>query len=199
MIWKFVYTQPVWTKICSVCWELCLVVVLSITNGFIKLFLAWDYHMVTGDLLDEEKLLVWLTSQNVFELKNEILGVNSYMLEKLLSENEFLAVYFCKCQCGNGKNSFIYVNLCQIRYHIRIKPPCIKCLNALIVWWIFTDTYYHPLPWRHVINLKHSLFHSFLVNCVLRMKKLWILLFHLSYLYIWNLLYNCEASLPIKF
>lgn len=52
--------------------------------------------MIAGDLLDEEKLLVWLTSQNVFELKNEILGVNSYMLEKLLSENEFLAVYFCK-------------------------------------------------------------------------------------------------------
>lgn len=54
--------------------------------------------MVAGDLLDEEKLLVWLTSQNVFELKNEILGVNPYMLEKILSENEFLAVYFCKCQ-----------------------------------------------------------------------------------------------------
>lgn len=54
--------------------------------------------MVAGDLLDEEKLLVWLTSQNVFELKNEILGVNSYMLEKILSENEFLAVYFCKYQ-----------------------------------------------------------------------------------------------------
>lgn len=53
--------------------------------------------MVAGDLLDEEKLLVWLTSQNVFELKNEILGVNPYMLEKILSENEFLAVYFCKC------------------------------------------------------------------------------------------------------
>ncbi|KAG8290094.1 hypothetical protein J6590_031195 [Homalodisca vitripennis] len=47
-----------------------------------------------GDLLDEEKLLAWLTSQDIFELKNEIEEVNRKMLDKLLDENEFLAVYF---------------------------------------------------------------------------------------------------------
>lgn len=52
--------------------------------------------MFSGDLLDEEKLLAWLTSQDIFELKNEIEEVNRKMLDKLLDENEFLAVYFCK-------------------------------------------------------------------------------------------------------
>ncbi|XP_065225798.1 uncharacterized protein hlk isoform X2 [Planococcus citri] len=47
-----------------------------------------------GDLLDAEKILTWLTSQDVFEIKNEIEEVNRKMLSKLLDENEFLAVYF---------------------------------------------------------------------------------------------------------
>ncbi|KAK7793468.1 hypothetical protein R5R35_013845 [Gryllus longicercus] len=47
-----------------------------------------------GDLNDEEKILTWLTSQDIFEIKNEIEEVNRKMLDKLLDENEFLAVYF---------------------------------------------------------------------------------------------------------
>ncbi|XP_021927616.1 uncharacterized protein LOC110833625 isoform X10 [Zootermopsis nevadensis] len=47
-----------------------------------------------GDLHDEEKVLAWLTSQDIFEIKNEIEEVNRKMLDKLLEENEFLAVYF---------------------------------------------------------------------------------------------------------
>ncbi|PSN36857.1 hypothetical protein C0J52_21457 [Blattella germanica] len=47
-----------------------------------------------GDLHDEEKILQWLTSQEIFEIKNEIEEVNRKMLDKLLEENEFLAVYF---------------------------------------------------------------------------------------------------------
>ncbi|XP_034245365.1 uncharacterized protein LOC117647614 isoform X2 [Thrips palmi] len=47
-----------------------------------------------GDLSDEEKVLAWLTAQDVFEIKNEIEEVNRKMLDKLLDENEFLAVYF---------------------------------------------------------------------------------------------------------
>lgn len=50
-----------------------------------------------GDLSDEQKVLAWLTAQDVFEIKNEIEEVNRKMLDKLLDENEFLAVYFCKC------------------------------------------------------------------------------------------------------
>ncbi|XP_029175153.1 uncharacterized protein LOC114943658 isoform X2 [Nylanderia fulva] len=47
-----------------------------------------------GDLMQEEKILQWLTSQDVFEIKNEIEEVNKKMLDKLLDENEFLAVFF---------------------------------------------------------------------------------------------------------
>lgn len=41
-------------------------------------------------------VLDWLTSQDVFEIKNEIEEVNKKMLEKLLEENEFVTVFFCK-------------------------------------------------------------------------------------------------------
>ncbi|XP_051174999.1 uncharacterized protein LOC127290468 isoform X2 [Leptopilina boulardi] len=47
-----------------------------------------------GDLTQEDKILSWLTSQDVFVLKNEIDEVNKKMLDKLLDENEFLAVFF---------------------------------------------------------------------------------------------------------
>ncbi|CRK96270.1 CLUMA_CG009693, isoform B [Clunio marinus] len=47
-----------------------------------------------GDLHQYDKVLSWLTSQDVFELKNEIEEVNRKMLDKLLEENEFLTVYF---------------------------------------------------------------------------------------------------------
>ena len=49
-----------------------------------------------GDLHQFEKILGWLTSQDVFEIKNEIEEVNRKMLDKLLEENEFLTVFFCK-------------------------------------------------------------------------------------------------------
>lgn len=50
-----------------------------------------------GDMHQYDKVLSWLTSQDVFEIKNEIEEVNRRMLDKLLEENEFLTVYFCKC------------------------------------------------------------------------------------------------------
>lgn len=49
-----------------------------------------------GDLYQPDKILTWLTSQDVFEIKNEIEDVNRKMLDKLLDENDFLAVFFCK-------------------------------------------------------------------------------------------------------
>lgn len=49
-----------------------------------------------GDLHQHDRILSWLTSQDVFEIKNEIEEVNRKMLDKLLEENEFLAVYFCE-------------------------------------------------------------------------------------------------------
>jgi hypothetical protein len=50
-----------------------------------------------GDMHQYDKVLSWLTSQDVFEIKNEIEEVNRKMLDKLLEENEFLTVFFCKC------------------------------------------------------------------------------------------------------
>ncbi|XP_055690225.1 uncharacterized protein LOC129793827 isoform X4 [Lutzomyia longipalpis] len=47
-----------------------------------------------GDLMQHEKIISWLTSQDVFEIKNEIEEVNRKMLDKLLDENDFLTVYF---------------------------------------------------------------------------------------------------------
>lgn len=49
-----------------------------------------------GDLTQGDRVLDWLTSQDVFEIKNEIEEVNRKMLEKLLEENEFVTVFFCK-------------------------------------------------------------------------------------------------------
>ena len=48
-----------------------------------------------GDLHQPDKILSWLTSQDVFEIKNEIEEVNRRMLDKLMEENEFLTVFFC--------------------------------------------------------------------------------------------------------
>ncbi|XP_063985202.1 uncharacterized protein LOC135166658 isoform X3 [Diachasmimorpha longicaudata] len=47
-----------------------------------------------GDLTQADKILQWLTSQDVFEIKNEIEEVNRKMLDKLLEENEFVTVFF---------------------------------------------------------------------------------------------------------
>lgn len=54
-----------------------------------------------GDLTDHEKVLAWLTSDEIFELKDEIEEVNKRMLDKLLNENDYIAVYFCECCCAN--------------------------------------------------------------------------------------------------
>lgn len=49
-----------------------------------------------GDLTDHTKLLTWLTSLDVFDNKNEIEDVNRKMLDKLLDEKDYLAVFFCE-------------------------------------------------------------------------------------------------------
>ena len=59
------------------------------------LYLLWRLPHLTC-LMDGEMILSWLISQDVFETKDEIEEVNRKLLEKLLDENEFVAVYFCK-------------------------------------------------------------------------------------------------------
>ncbi|XP_044259668.1 uncharacterized protein LOC123008112 isoform X4 [Tribolium madens] len=56
-----------------------------------------------GDLTQSEKVLDWLTSQDVFEIKNEIEEVNKKMLEKLLEENEFVTVFFYEINSEESK------------------------------------------------------------------------------------------------
>ena len=52
---------------------------------------------LTGFRQDKFYLLYSFTFfQDVFETKDEIEEVNRKLLEKLLDENEFVAVYFCK-------------------------------------------------------------------------------------------------------
>lgn len=51
-----------------------------------------------GDMHQHDKVITWLTSQDVFEIKNEIEEVNRKMLDKLLEENEFISVFFCKSE-----------------------------------------------------------------------------------------------------
>lgn len=52
-----------------------------------------------GDLLDEDKVLSWLTSNDVFELEDEIEEVNKKMLDKLLETSDYIAVYFYEKNC----------------------------------------------------------------------------------------------------
>ena len=52
-----------------------------------------------GDLLDEEAVLNWLTSSDVFELEDEIEEVNKKMLDKLIETSDYIAVYFYEKNC----------------------------------------------------------------------------------------------------
>ncbi|EDX05907.1 GD10307 [Drosophila simulans] len=66
---------------------------------FLKFFTLHHFRkqvpvLYDGDLHQHDKVITWLTSQDVFEIKNEIEEVNRKMLDKLLEENEFLAVFF---------------------------------------------------------------------------------------------------------
>ena len=47
-------------------------------------------------MTDSEKVLSWLTSEDVFSTGDEIEDVNRHMLDKLLNEEDFVAVFFCK-------------------------------------------------------------------------------------------------------
>ncbi|GFY48898.1 protein disulfide-isomerase [Trichonephila inaurata madagascariensis] len=52
-----------------------------------------------GALSDPESVLDWLTSQDMIELKNEIEEVSRKMLDKLLQENDFIAIFFYDADC----------------------------------------------------------------------------------------------------
>ncbi len=75
---------------------------LSPLLQFCWFFHEKSYPLSQGDLLDEQRVLGCLTSQDVFEIKDEIEEVNRKMLDKLLDENEFVSIYFCMSSDGNS-------------------------------------------------------------------------------------------------
>lgn len=55
-----------------------------------------DPLLYTGDLDDEDEVLAWLTDENTLEIPGRIEEVNVKMLEKILSENDHVVVFFCE-------------------------------------------------------------------------------------------------------
>lgn len=55
-----------------------------------------DPLIYSGDLNDEDEVLAWLTDEETLEIPGKIEEVNIKMLEKILSENEHIVVFFCK-------------------------------------------------------------------------------------------------------
>lgn len=51
-----------------------------------------------GDIDDEDEVLAWLTDENTLEIPGKIEEVNSKMLEKILSENDYVVVFFCESE-----------------------------------------------------------------------------------------------------
>ncbi|CRK96271.1 CLUMA_CG009693, isoform A, partial [Clunio marinus] len=53
-----------------------------------------DPLIYSGDLDDEDEVLAWLTDENTLEIPGKIEEVNMKMLEKILSENDHIVVFF---------------------------------------------------------------------------------------------------------
>lgn len=49
----------------------------------------------SGDIEDEDEVLAWLTDEDTLEIPDRIEEVNTRMLDKILSENDFVVVFFC--------------------------------------------------------------------------------------------------------
>lgn len=47
-----------------------------------------------GDLEDEDEILAWLTDENTLEIPGKIEEVNQKMLDKILTENDYIVVFF---------------------------------------------------------------------------------------------------------
>lgn len=72
---------------------------------------------VLGDLKNEDSVLEWLTDDENRELADEIESVNSRMLERILDESPFLAVYFCKflqIAINNKNSAFLFLTFGRV-------------------------------------------------------------------------------------
>jgi len=60
------------------------------------MWFVFIFFFVPGDLQNEQSVLEWLIDDDNRELADEIEAVNDRMLERLLEESPFLAVFFCE-------------------------------------------------------------------------------------------------------
>lgn len=104
-----------------------------------------------GDLHLHDRILTWLTSQDVFEIKNEIEEVNRKMLDKLLEENEFIATFFCMAYLSKDVRNKILLCCCNFSFGDRLQ------MNLIIrtVRWYWKN--WRTLTVRQIIWILHLL------------------------------------------
>ena len=61
----------------------------------------------TGDLLDEEALLHWLTDIDSMESADHIENVNRVMLKKILKDNDDVAVFYYSDNCKQCEKAIV--------------------------------------------------------------------------------------------
>lgn len=69
-----------------------------------------------GDIDDEDEVLAWLTDENTLEIPGKIEEVNSKMLEKILSENDYVVVFFCKFESWSNPKVFLSTFFVMVLY-----------------------------------------------------------------------------------
>ena len=75
-----------------------------------------------GDLMDEANVLEFLTSLEAMELPDQIEEVNAKILDKVVEEQEFVAVLFCKALFCSY---LIFLPICTFFY-------CFHCIFAVL-------------------------------------------------------------------
>ena len=80
-------------------------------------FLPW-FVQFTGDLMDEENVLEFLTSLEAMDLPDRIEEVNAKILSKIVEDTDFVAVLFCKSKCHNKSTYVIPESLYPVLLYI---------------------------------------------------------------------------------
>lgn len=84
-----------------------------------------DPLLYKGDLKDEDEVLAWLTDAETLEIPGKIEEVNIKMLDKILSENDHVVVFFCEYDCFYSKLiRFTFKNGTAVKY---------QCFNTILM------------------------------------------------------------------
>lgn len=68
---------------------------------------AGNYYCVAGDLMDEDAVLDFLTSLESMDLPDRIEEVNSKILDKIVEDNNYVAVLFCESFLAFFHSTFV--------------------------------------------------------------------------------------------